>query len=87
MIQQSHKKIEDMILSTQDRTPAVNMVTPNIEKGSGVQQVSTSVIFAKRLVISVACATRRKINIITRRPMVHPRHIKGSLNQCMLKIL
>ena len=76
MKQESHKKIEDMILSAQDRTHAVNVMTPDTEKGSDAQQVSTSVIFAKRLVISVACATRRKINIITRRPMVHPRHIK-----------
>ena len=75
MIQESHKNIEDMILSTQGRTHAVNVVTPDTEKGSGVQQVSTSVVFTKRSVISVAYATRRKINIITRRPMAHPRHI------------
>ena len=74
MIQESHKKIEEMILTTQDRTHAVNVVTPNTEKGSGVQPVSTSVVFAKILVISVACATRGKINIIKRRPMAHPRH-------------
>ena len=43
-----------MILSTQDRTHAVNVVTPNTEKGSDAWQVSTSVVFAKRLVISVA---------------------------------
>ena len=64
-----------MILSAQDRTHVVNVVTPDTEKGSGIQQVSTSVVFAKGLIILVACATRRKINIITRRPMVHPRHI------------
>ena len=65
-----------MILSAQDRTDVLNVVTPDIEKGSDVQQVRTGVAFAKRLVISVAWVTRRKVNIITRRPMVHPRHIR-----------
>ena len=60
VIKESHRKIEDRILSTQDRTDVVNVVTPNMEKGSGVLQVSTIVIFAKRLVISIACATRKK---------------------------
>ena len=46
MLQESHKKIEQMILSAQEWTDVVNVVTPNIEKGSDVQQVSTSVVFA-----------------------------------------
>ena len=36
-----------MILNTQDRTYAVNVVTPDIEKGSDVQQVITSVVLQK----------------------------------------
>ena len=60
MIQESHKKIEDMILSAQDRTDVVNVVTPNIEVGSDIQQVSTNAVFVRRMVIIVACATRKR---------------------------
>ena len=75
-MQESHKKREDMILSTQDRTDPVNVVTLNIEKGSDVPQISTSAVFVRRLIILVACATKKRDMSITRGPKVHSRHIK-----------
>ena len=49
--QECHKKIkDDLIVSAQDQTDVQNLVTPNTEKGLGVQQASTSV----RFVINVA---------------------------------
>ena len=74
-LQESQKKRDDLIQSAQSLTDVINVVTPNIEKGSDVQQVSTSVVFVRRLVILVACATRKEIDIlITISPLVHPRH-------------
>ena len=40
-----------MILSTQDRTDVLNVVTADTVMGSDVWQVSTSVVFVKELVI------------------------------------
>ena len=75
--QESHKKIEeDLIMSKPDKIDVQNVVTPSIEKGSGVQQASTNVKCAINMATSVACATRKEINMtITKGPLVHPRHI------------
>ena len=75
--QKSHKKIvEDLSISIPDKIDVQNVVTPPIEKGLGVQQASTSVRFVINLATSVAFATRKEINmIITKGPLVHPRHI------------
>ena len=86
-MQESHKK-SDLIQSTPGQTGVINVVTPSIEKGSDVQQVSTNVLFVRRLVILVACGTREKIDmLITWSPLVHPRHINWRLDQFILKIL
>ena len=74
--QKSHKKIEDLIMSIQDKIDVQNVATPPIEKGSGVQQASSNVKFVINLATSVACAARKEINmIITKGLLVHPRHI------------
>ena len=68
---------EDLIMSIQGQIDVPNVVTLSIEKGSGVQQASTNARFAINLATSVACATRKMINMkITKGPLVHPRHIK-----------
>ena len=66
------EKTKDLILSAQDQTNVINVVTPNTEKGLAVQQAISSLIFVINLVTSVACATRRQI---TKGPWIHPRHI------------
>ena len=67
---------EDLIISIPDKIDVQNVVTPSIEKDSGVQQPSTNVKFVINLATSVACATRKEIDmIITKGPLVHPRHI------------
>ena len=75
-IHKSHKKIEDLILSTQGQTDVINVVTPSTEKVLDVHQESTSVIFARRWVILIASATEKEIYVlITKGPLVHSRHI------------
>ena len=67
--QETHKKIEDLIMSIQDKIYVKNVVTPPIKKGLAVQQASTSVRFVINLATSVACATGKEINmIITKGP-------------------
>ena len=76
--QESHKnRKEDLIMSIQDKIDVPNVMTPSIEKDSSVQQASTKARFAINLATSVACATRKEINMkITKGPLVHPRHIR-----------
>ena len=44
--QESNKKTKDLIMRIQDQKDVSNVVTPSIEKDSGVQQASTNARFA-----------------------------------------
>ena len=73
-MQESHKKREDLIQSTQ--TDVINVVTSSIEKDLDVQWQSTNVKFLRRLATSVACATRRLKKVIIIKGLcsqAHPR--------------
>ena len=74
--QECYKKIkEDLILRAHNQTDVQNVVTPNTEKGLGVQQASTNVRFVTNLATSVACATGREMAcIMSKGPWVHPGH-------------
>ena len=66
---ESHKKIEDLILSARDKTDVQNVGTPPTEKGLDIQQASTNVRYVIRLATLVACATRREMDMrITKGP-------------------
>ena len=74
-MQESHKKGEDLIQSAQ--TYVINVVAPFIEKALDDQQQSTNVEFARRLAISVACATIRLRKVIIIKGLCgqsHPRY-------------
>ena len=47
------------------QTDVINVVTPATGKALDVQHQSTNVKSVRRLANSVACATRRKIKVIT----------------------
>ena len=61
-IQESHKKREELIQSTQ--IDVINVVIPSIEKALDVQQQSTNVKYVRRLATSVAYAIRRLRKVI-----------------------